>query len=93
MPLGYRLGLITAMLDQFALTMLNNTPEVGESKKEQALSEADDSVGRDAEPNANIVGVRSRIRRDEADRCSQSLGGMITSSVHVLILVAVFSRK
>ena len=93
MPLGYRLGLITAMLDQFALTMLNNTPEVGESKKEQALSEADDSVGRDAEPNANIVGVRSRIRRDEADRCSQSLGGMITSSVHVLILVAVFFAK
>ncbi len=33
-----RLGILTAMLDQFALTMLINTPEIAESKKEQAIA-------------------------------------------------------
>jgi hypothetical protein len=37
-PLAQRLGSITAMLDQFALTMLINTPEVAESRKEQAIA-------------------------------------------------------
>ncbi len=37
-PLAQRLGSITAMLDQFALTMLINTPEIAESKKEQAIA-------------------------------------------------------
>jgi hypothetical protein len=37
-PLAQRLCSITAMLDQFALTMLINTPEIAESKKEQAIA-------------------------------------------------------
>jgi len=37
-PLAQRLGSITAMLDQFALTMLINTPEIAESRKEQAIA-------------------------------------------------------
>jgi hypothetical protein len=37
-PLSQRLGIVTAMLDQFALTMLINTPEVPETKKEQAIA-------------------------------------------------------
>jgi hypothetical protein len=37
-PLTQRLGILTAMLDQFALTMLINTPEIAENKKEQAIA-------------------------------------------------------
>jgi len=37
-PLAQRLGMITAMLDQFALSMLINTPEIPDNKKEQALA-------------------------------------------------------
>jgi hypothetical protein len=37
-PLAQRLGSITAMLDQFVLTMLINTPEIAETKKEQAIA-------------------------------------------------------
>jgi hypothetical protein len=37
-PLSQRIGIVTAMLDQFALTMLINTPEVADNKKEQALA-------------------------------------------------------
>jgi len=36
-PLVKRLGILTAMLDQFALTMLINTPEIAEAKKDQAI--------------------------------------------------------
>jgi len=37
-PLAKRLGMLTAMIDQFALTMLINTPEVIEAKKDQAIA-------------------------------------------------------
>jgi hypothetical protein len=37
-PLMHRLGILTAMVDQFALTMLINTPEIPENKKEQAIA-------------------------------------------------------
>ena len=37
-PLAQRLASITAMLDQFALTMLINTPEIADNKKEQAIA-------------------------------------------------------
>ena len=37
-PLAKKVGILTAMLDQFALTMLINTPEVAEAKKEQAIA-------------------------------------------------------
>jgi hypothetical protein len=36
-PFSQRLGIVTAMLDQFALTMLINTPEIADNKKEQAI--------------------------------------------------------
>jgi hypothetical protein len=37
-PLAKKLGVLTAMLDQFALTMLINTPEIAEAKKDQAIT-------------------------------------------------------
>jgi hypothetical protein len=37
-PLWQRLDTLTAMLDQFALTMLINTPEIGTDMKQQALA-------------------------------------------------------
>ncbi len=37
-PLSQNLGILTAMLDQLALSMLINTPEVPEAKREQALA-------------------------------------------------------
>ena len=37
-PLSRQIGILTAMLDQFALTMLINTPEIAESKREQAIA-------------------------------------------------------
>ncbi len=37
-PLSRQVGILTAMLDQFALAMLINTPEIAESKKEQAIA-------------------------------------------------------
>jgi hypothetical protein len=37
-PLAKRLGMLTTMIDQFALTMLINTPEIIEAKKDQAIA-------------------------------------------------------
>jgi hypothetical protein len=37
-PFTQRIGILTAMLDQFALTMLINTPEIADNKKEQAIA-------------------------------------------------------
>jgi hypothetical protein len=37
-PLVQRLGMLTAMLDQFALSMLINTPEIPANQKELALT-------------------------------------------------------
>ena len=37
-PLSQKIGIVTAMLDQFALTMLINTPEIAENKKDQAIA-------------------------------------------------------
>lgn len=37
-PLSQRVGILTAMLDQFVLTMLINTPEVAENRIEQAIA-------------------------------------------------------
>jgi hypothetical protein len=36
-PLSQQIGILTAMLDQFVLAMLINTPEIAEGKKEQAI--------------------------------------------------------
>jgi hypothetical protein len=36
-PLTQKLGMVTAMLDQFALSMLINLPEIAANQKEQAL--------------------------------------------------------
>jgi hypothetical protein len=37
-PVAKRLSMLTAMIDQFALTMLINTPEIIEAKKDQAIA-------------------------------------------------------